>query len=257
MPLTLTYEDLGSGNPVVILHGLFGSRRNWLTLAKQLAASARVIVVDLRNHGDSPHVPTMYWDEMADDVHQVLNKCGLERALIAGHSMGGKVAMTFANRFPERTDALLVLDIAPVTYPNRFGEIFAALRGLPVADMTSRQEADAVLAHMIPDTSLRLFLLHNLVRAEQGFIWRINLPVLESEMSSICGFPAPSPSATYTGPTRFLAGDRSDYMLAEHLPAIHALYPQAEVHTIADAGHWIHADQPILVLENFQALLGR
>ena len=255
MPLSLTFEDLGSGPPVVILHGLFGSRRNWLTLARQLSATARVLVVDLRNHGDSPHAPTMYWAELAEDMLHVLDRAGVEQALMAGHSMGGKVAMTFASRFPARTTALLVLDIAPVTYPNRFGEIFAALRSLPVSEMSSRQQADAALAESIQDRPLRQFLLHNLVRAGQGFRWRMNLSVLEHEMEEISGFPAITAPSPFAGPVRFLAGDRSGYMEPPHLEAIHALYPQAEVHTIANAGHWVHAEQPAAVLEYFRRLL--
>ena len=255
MPLTLAYEDLGSGPPVVILHGLFGSRRNWLMLAKQLAGTARVILVDLRNHGDSPHEPTMFWDEMAEDVRHVLDRIGLPRALIAGHSMGGKVAMTFANDYPDRTTALLVLDIAPVNYPNRFGEIFAALRNLPVAELTTRQKADAALAVTIQDQPLRQFLLHNLVRTGHGFRWRMNLSVLEREMQVISGFPAVTAPSPFTGPVRFLAGDRSEYMEPTHLETIHALYPQAEIHAVANAGHWVHADQPAAVLEHFRKLL--
>jgi len=255
MSLPLAFEDLGSGPPVLILHGLFGSRRNWLTLAKQLAGSARVIVADLRNHGDSPHDPSMFWGEMAEDVRHLLDRIGVERALIAGHSMGGKVAMTFANLFPESTSALLILDIAPVTYANHFKHIYSALNKLPVASFKSRQQAEAALAADIEDAPLRQFLLHNLVREKTGFRWRMNLAVLEREMEDICGFPeviAPSP---YTGPACFLAGDRSDYMEPPHLKAIHKLYPQAESHTVANAGHWIHADQPGVVLEELHELL--
>lgn len=255
MPVALAYEDLGSGPPVVILHGLFGSRRNWLTLARQLATEARVLVVDLRNHGDSPHAPSMYWDDLAGDVLHVLDRTGIDQALMAGHSMGGKVAMTFANRHRERTRALLVLDIAPVTYPNRFAHIYAALNNLPVASFTTRQQAEQALAADIEDGPLRQFLLHNLVRAGSGFRWRVNLAVLEQEMDEICGYPTITAPSPYTGPACFLAGDRSDYMEPAHLEAIHALYPQAGIHTVTNAGHWIHADQPAAVLGYFTRLL--
>lgn len=255
MPVTLAYEDLGSGSPVVILHGLFGSRRNWLTLAKQLSAHARVLVVDLRNHGDSPHHESMYWDDLAEDVLHMLDRAGVAQALIAGHSMGGKVAMTFANRHVERTSALLVLDIAPVTYPNRFAPLYAAMNRLPVATFTTRQQAEKALAADIADVPLRQFLLHNLVREGAGFRWRVNLAVLEQKMDEICGYPEITAPSPYTGPACFLAGDRSDYMGPAHLDAIHQLYPQAEIHTITDAGHWIHADQPGAVLGYFQRLL--
>lgn len=255
MPLELSYEDIGAGPPVVILHGLFGSRRNWLTLAKQLSADARVLVVDLRNHGDSPHAPSMYWDELAHDVLHVLDQAGIERALIAGHSMGGKVAMTVANQHAARTGALLVLDIAPVTYPNRFIHIYDALNRLPVASFTTRQQAEKALGADIDDAPLRQFLLHNLVRDGTGFRWRVNLAVLEQEMDEICGFPEITAPSPFTGPACFLAGDRSDYMEPAHLDAIRQLYPQAEIHTVTDAGHWIHADQPAAVLEYFRRLL--
>lgn len=255
MPLELSYEDIGAGSPVVILHGLFGSRRNWLTIAKQLAGEARVLVVDLRNHGDSPHSASMYWDELAADVLHVLDRAGVERALIAGHSMGGKVAMTFADHYADRTGALLVLDIAPVAYPNRFAHLYAAMNRLPVATFTTRQQAELALAADIPDAPLRQFLLHNLVRDGAGFRWRVNLAVLEAEMDQICGYPdiaAPSP---YTGPAVFLAGDRSDYMEPQHLAAIRRRYPGADIHTIPGAGHWIHADRPAAVLEYFRRVI--
>jgi pimeloyl-ACP methyl ester carboxylesterase len=255
MPLELSYEDIGAGSPVVILHGLFGSRRNWLTIARQLAAKGRVLVVDLRNHGDSPHHASMYWDELAADVRHVLDRAGIERALVAGHSMGGKVAMTFADRHADRTGALLVLDIAPVTYPNRFGALYAAMNRLPVATLTTRQQAEAALAADIPDAPLRQFLLHNLVRDGAGFRWRVNLAVLEAEMDGICGYPDVAAPSPYTGPAVFLAGDRSDYMEPVHRDAVRRRYPQAEIHTIADAGHWIHADQPAQVIAYFRNLL--
>lgn len=255
MPLQLSYEDIGSGMPVVILHGLFGSRRNWLTLARQLSTHARVLVVDLRNHGDSPHAPSMFWEELAEDVLHVLDRAGIDQALMAGHSMGGKVAMTFANRHVARTRSLLVLDIAPVTYANRFTHIYSALNNLPVASFTTRQQADAALARDIADVPLRQFLLHNLVRVETGFRWRVNLAVLEREMDEICGYPEITAPSPYSGPACFLAGERSDYMEPAHLDAILQLYPQAEIHTIADAGHWIHADQPAAVLVYFHRLL--
>jgi pimeloyl-ACP methyl ester carboxylesterase len=257
MPLLLAYEDLGAGPPVVILHGLFGSRRNWLTIARQLAGEARVLVVDLRNHGDSPHAPSMYWNELAEDVLHVLDRANVNRALIAGHSMGGKVAMTFANLHADRIRALLVLDIAPITYPNRFAHLYTAMNRLPVASFRNRQQAEAALAADIPDAPLRQFLLHNLVRDGSGFRWRVNLAVLEREMDEICGFPDITGPSLYTGPACFLAGDRSDYMEPLHLGSIHALYPEAEIHTISNAGHWVHADQPQLVLGHFQRLIAK
>ncbi|HEY7840863.1 MAG TPA: alpha/beta fold hydrolase [Gammaproteobacteria bacterium] len=253
MSLALAHETLGSGEPLLILHGLFGSKRNWMSLVRPLSAFARVIAVDLRNHGDSPHVPAMGYHDMALDVLALCDQLGLERVNIAGHSMGGKVAMIFALDHPERTRRLMVLDVAPVRYDSGFDRYVAAMQSLPLESIRSRREAEASLAAAVPDPATRQFLLHNLVRDGESFRWRINLGAIAANLAGLGDFPATE--HTWNGPARFVAGGRADYLRPEHAPAIRRLFPAATMHTIEDAGHWLHADRPEAVIAQFREFL--
>ncbi|RME34103.1 MAG: alpha/beta fold hydrolase, partial [Gammaproteobacteria bacterium] len=172
---SLHYTEQGEGRPLVILHGLFGSGRNWQRVARRLAEHYRVITPDLRNHGRSPHLPGMSYPEMAADLFELMERLDLPSTLLMGHSMGGKVAMTAALQQPEKVTALIVVDIAPVRYRHSFEPIFQALKSIPVEWIRSRQEAERLLAGYIDDSVLRAFLLQNLNRDESGFHWRINL----------------------------------------------------------------------------------
>ena len=169
MPLALHYEVFRAGVPLVILPGLFGSTGNWRPMARRLAVKYRVLVVDLRNHGRSPHADSMRYEEMAEDVLMLLDKQGMARVALLGHSMGGKVAMTFALRYPDRVGALLVADVAPVRYGRHMDGLLAALLTLPVATLRDRTQADAALAQTVEDERLRQFLLQNLEREGTGF----------------------------------------------------------------------------------------
>jgi len=175
MPLALHYEVFRAGVPLVLLPGLFGSTGNWRPMARRLAVKYRVLVVDLRNHGRSPHADSMRYEEMAEDVLMLLDKQGMARVALLGHSMGGKVAMTFALRYPDRVGALLVADVAPVRYGRDMDGLLASLLTLPVATLRDRSAADAALATHIEDERLRQFLLQNLEREGEGFSWRVNL----------------------------------------------------------------------------------
>src|SRR5690606_28777511 len=164
MTVELGHETMGSGEPLVMLHGLFGSRRNWLSIIRPLSEDLQVVAVDLRNHGSSGHAATMSFAEMADDVAALADRLGLDRVNVAGHSLGGKVAMLFALRHPSRTRRLLVLDVAPVPYRGPFGRYIDAMLAMPLAQMRTRQEAEEALAPAVPQAAVRQFLLHNLVR---------------------------------------------------------------------------------------------
>lgn len=249
MPVTLSHEIFGSGEPLVILHGLFGSKRNWLSMAKQLAEFSRVIAVDLRNHGDSDHAASMRFEEMAEDVVYLLNRLHIADANILGHSLGGKVAMMCALNHADRTKRLLVLDVAPVRYQSGFDRYTGAMRALPLAELRSRSDADTQLAKSIPDLRVRQFLLHNLVRGNEGFRWRLNLDSIAENLADIADFPAIDEGLVYRGPALFVAGEESDYLLAHYRADILALFPAARFETVADAGHWIHADQPEAVVK--------
>ncbi len=244
MPLALHYEVFRAGVPLVILPGLFGSIGNWRTMARRLAVKYRVLVADLRNHGLSPHADSMRYEEMAEDVALLLDKQGMARVAVLGHSMGGKVAMTFALSYPERVGALLVADVVPVRYGRHMDGLLAALRHLPVATLRDRDGADAALAVSVEDERLRQFLLQNLVREGEGFRWRVNLAAIDANMDSLVGFPDFEAGIQYHGPTCFLAGGRSRYVRPEHWDAVRARFPEAKLVTFPEAGHWLHAEVP-------------
>jgi pimeloyl-ACP methyl ester carboxylesterase len=255
MTVELGHETMGSGEPLVMLHGLFGSRRNWLSIIRPLSEDLQVVAVDLRNHGSSGHAATMSFAEMADDVAALADRLGLDRVNVAGHSLGGKVAMLFALRHPSRTRRLLVLDVAPVPYRGPFGRYIDAMLAMPLAQMRTRQEAEEALAPAVPQAAVRQFLLHNLVRDGNGFRWRPNLEALRTNLDELSGFPEIPAGTTYEGPASFLAGGRSDYLRPEHLPLIRQLFPRASLEVIPDAGHWLHADQPEAVLHHMRTFL--
>jgi esterase len=236
--------ERGAGTPVALLHGLYGQSNNFATVQKRLAQGRRVIALDLRNHGSSPHAPTMTYPAMAEDVLETLRAMDALPCALVGHSMGGKVAMRAALKAPAAVSRLLVADIAPVPYDHAdfHGGYVAAMRALPLRPGLTRAEADAALAEAVPDKATRSFLLLNL-RFGAAPAWRLNLPAIEAALPALAGWPDPE-SAVYRGPTLFLAGARSDYVLPEYRPAIRALFPASRVVTLKDAGHWVHADDP-------------
>lgn len=241
----LNYNIQGEGEPLIILHGLFGSARNWNTVAKELSRDRQVITVDLRNHGDSEHTDDMTYAEMVDDIGSLMKELGITSTVLLGHSMGGKVAMGFALSYPEKTDAVIVVDIAPVAYDPVHIEFIDAMLSLPLAEIRNRADADERLHEAgITNIMIRQFLLSNLTRSNGGYAWRLNLPVLRKCMPDLAGFPSDWPAAPYEGPACFLAGGESDYIPPKHYQVISRLFPGASVHTIEGAGHWVHAEKP-------------
>jgi len=211
MPLELAYRQEGDGPALVILHGLFGSSRNWASIAKVLAARHRVYSVDLRNHGESPWSDEMTYAAMADDIAALLHRLGIEKPMLA----------------------------------------------VDLARAARRAEVEAKLAESIPDAGVRAFLLQNLVRGEDGFAWRLNLPVLLDAMDKLGDFPAALHDAAYGGLTWFIAGALSDYVRPEHVPHIRTLFPTAEIRPIAGAGHWVHAETPQAFIQTLDVFLAR
>jgi esterase len=238
MSLRLASTEYGAGKPLAILHGLFGWGRNWATIAQHLAARHHVIALDLRNHGNSPWADTMAYAEMAEDVRDTLGG----RATLIGHSMGGKAAMVAALG-GDWVERLIIVDIAPVDYPPPAAQL-DAMRGLDLAAITRRSEADRLVAATIPNPAERAFLLQNLVFGDGPPHWRLNLTGIEQSMTDILGFPELPPDTQYSGPTLFIAGANSGYLRPEHEPAIRGLFPAAEIVRIPDASHWVHAEQP-------------
>jgi esterase len=252
MALTLAYKEFGAGPPIVVLHGLFGSARNWQAMAKRLAAHAHVYTLDLRNHGASPWADSMSYREMAEDVAAFVEKHALAPTTVVGHSMGGKVAMALALSQPALVRRLVVADIAPVTYAHSFLPYVQAMQDLNLATIARRDQADATLSERVPDATTRMLLLQNLVLHDRHFDWRINLSALAGAASELLGFPQ-FDNARYEGPALFVHGERSAYVTPAHHAVIRQLFPRAEIVAIAQAGHWLHVDQPARFLETVQA----
>jgi esterase len=255
MSLDLSFTETGAGPPLVILHGLFGSNRNWASLARQLGETHRVFALDLRNHGASPWAETMTYREMAEDVAAFLERHGLQGATVLGHSMGGKTAMVLALEQGELVGRLIVVDIAPVAYAHTHLPYIKAKQAVDLDAVERRSEVDLVLQEAIPERSLRNFLMHNLVTEGGRLRWRINLQALHDNMDDLTGYPDDLDGLRYDGPTLFLAGADSHYLEIGHLPRIRTLFPAAEIDAIAGAGHWVHAEQPQAFLARVRAFL--
>jgi len=256
MSLDLAHTAHGSGPPVVILHGLLGSARNWATIAKRLAGTYRVLAVDLRNHGSSPWADAMSYEAMAEDVAALVARLGLAQPAVVGHSMGGKVAMQLALSHGDAVGRLVVVDIAPVRYERSFAPYIEAMQQVDLS-AARRSEVDESLKPAVPDAGVRAFLLQNLVSSDGGFAWRVNLPALSANMDGIMGFPESADRRSFEGPALFLAGGRSDYLRPVHRAGIERLFPRAEFEVIEDAGHWVHAERPADFLEALERFLER
>lgn len=241
--------------PLLILHGLFGSGRNWGGVARRLGAARRVLSLDLRNHGASPWAATMSYEEMAADCLALMDTEGFEAADLMGHSMGGKAAMTLALLHPARVARLVAVDIAPVAYRSVNSDYAEAMRDLDLGAVASRGDAEAALAPRIPDPAERAFLLQNLVRGAEGYAWRVNLPAILEAIDDIAGFPETLAGRRYDGPALFVAGGRSRYLRPEHEETVDVLFPRASVVRIADAGHWVHVDRPDAFVDKVTAFL--
>ncbi|KAA9331520.1 alpha/beta fold hydrolase [Hymenobacter busanensis] len=257
MTLPLHFRELGQGRPLVILHGLFGTLDNWQTLARRWAEHARVVVVDLRNHGRSPHSPEHSYALMSADVLALFDQLQLgPDTTLLGHSMGGKVAMRFALDHPERLAKLVVVDISPrFSTMEHQHDVLAGLNSVDFTTLSSRQEADDALARHIRQPDTRQFLLKNLYRRDDNtFAWRINLPVLTSGLTTVG--EAITAEHPFLKPALFIRGGKSDYIDAEdklhHIPA---LFPNSQVETVVDAGHWVHAEKPEEVYALVQAFI--
>ncbi len=244
MALALNYTEYGVGPPIVILHGLFGSARNWHTIAKQLESTHRVYALDLRNHGNSPWHDSITYRDLADDVRGFIEQHNLEQAVVIGHSMGGKTAMLLALQYQELVGTLVVVDIAPVPYQHSFIQYVQAMQGLNLSGLSRRDDADEALSDDVPEPGARAFLLQNLVFRDRRFDWRINLPVLAAHIGELADFPAIAPACSYDGQALFLYGERSPYRQAAHDQEVYRLFPNAEIVAIPGARHWLQVDQP-------------
>lgn len=241
--MRLHFQTVGHGPALIILHGLFGSSDNWIPIARKLSDAFKVIAVDQRNHGRSPHSAEMNYPLMADDLAGLMEDHGLERAHILGHSMGGKTAMQFALSHPAKVEKLVVADMAPRAYQPGHTKIFQALLSLDLARFQHRSQVSDALAAEIPEQSLRLFLLKMLGRKPDGALfWQTNISALQANSESLrAALATPVSSAL---PALFIRGEKSDYVRDDDLPGIQRLFPNANVRTVSGVGHWLHVEAP-------------
>ncbi|HZV34552.1 MAG TPA: alpha/beta fold hydrolase [Verrucomicrobiae bacterium] len=239
--MRLHHQCQGEGAPLLILHGLLGSLDNWQNISRKLSETFRVCALDLRNHGRSPHSDDFSYDVMTEDLLEFLDAQQIGRTRLMGHSMGGKTAMHFALKQPERVEKLVVVDIAPRAYPPSHLPIFEALLSLDLASFRERSEVDRALAGKIPEVAVRQFLLKNLARNEQGGLcWKPNLPVIRKNYDRLN--EEIKTDTSFKGPTLFLKGAKSDYINDSDRATIEKLFPNATLTSIPQAGHWVHAD---------------
>ena len=242
----LSYEEFGSRKnpPLVILHGFFAASRNWRQIARGLAQNNHVFVLDLRNHGSSPHAQTMDYPSMAADLLAFFDRHDIQNANLLGHSMGGKVAMWFALNWPERIEKLIIVDIAPVSYRHSFNSIIQAIKELPLDKISNRRQAETYLTSSIPDLRFRQFMLQNLVLVDGEYRWRIDLNIFAQSSPSIIAFPDTRQLSPFSRQSLFLLGSNSQHVQPEYHAKIAMLFPDSLFQTIPETGHWPHAEQP-------------
>lgn len=234
----------GEGEPLILLHGLFGSLENLGAVARLLSADFKVYSVDLPNHGRSSHREGADLTHMANAIYQWMEGEGLASSVLVGHSLGGKVAMEIALAHPDRIGGLVVIDIAPVTYPPRHQDVFAGLNAVDPAALSSRAEAQAQVAEHIGEEAVRSFLLKNLVKTDNAFEWRMHLSDIQREYPNL--IKENRSDAVFTRPVLFLKGGDSDYIKSDYRQAILQRFPAAQLKIVPDTGHWLHAEKPEL-----------
>lgn len=248
MESKINFKEFGKGDPVVIMHGLLGMLDNWQTFARKLSDNYRVLIVDLRNHGRSFHSAEMNYDLMAGDLNLFLADREINRTHLLGHSMGGKVAMQFALKYPEKVDKLLVADIAPHAYPGGHETIIEALISARPEKAEERADIENYLLKFIPDLKIVLFLMKNLSRSKEGrFQWKANIPYIADNYRHIlAGIES---DKKFRGNTLFLKGENSDYITEKSETSIKNYFPKYKIVEIPKAGHWIHAEAQEATLE--------
>lgn len=258
----LFYRVEGTGKPVVIVHGLYGSSDNWLTVAKKLSSEYQIFMIDQRNHGRSPNSEEHSYEAMKNDLAEFFDQQAIEKAIVMGHSMGGKTAMSFAADYPERIEKLIVIDIAPKDYFLLDDEsqyflhknILRAMLEIDFSKVESRKQVEDFLNERVDNAQIVQFLLKNVHRNKENhqFEWRLNVPVLYDNLDEIINgvnthwFDDRLPIYNY--PVLFIKGANSNYILPEDYASIRRIYPEAEIIEIQDAGHWLHAEQPQLFM---------
>ena len=267
--MELFYRKFGEGSPVIIVHGLYGSSDNWVTIGKELASEHEVFILDQRNHGRSPHSLEHTYLLMKNDLLEFMDKMNLDKAHLIGHSMGGKTIMFFAADYPERVASLIVVDISPRSYRSLDQpsaqtvdhlNIITALMNINLKGVSSRKDIDNQLRETIRSKRIRQFLLKNVERKDQeNFRWQINLPALRNSMPAILDGLDIERFLNGNGitgfPVLFIRGEESHYINEQDYPLIKTIFPKASIVSIPNAGHWVHAEQQELFLKNVKYFL--
>ncbi len=255
--MELYFQKLGSGFPLIILHGLYGSGENWLTIGRALAGAGEIFLVDQRNHGASPHTEVMNYKVLASDLKEFMDQQGIRQAAILGHSMGGKAAMWFATENHGRVSKLIIADISPRSYlkdvgpsnhMEEHGEILDALKRVDLSAITSIGEVDRQIENDIPSKRLRQFLLKNLRKTESGtYEWKINVDSILANIPNLASgldLEALKGQTFRQFPVLFIKGEKSPYIREPDLELIRQMFPLAQIVTIKNTGHWLHAEEP-------------
>jgi esterase len=243
--MNLFFREFGEGQPVIILHGLFGQSDNWVTVGRRIADQFHVYIPDQRNHGQSPHTSIHSFPAMTDDLAEFIEELHIENPVLIGHSMGGKVAMTYALENPGKVKKLVVIDISPRRYPERIThtQVITQMMSIDLETLTTRGEVEKILNSNIADTRVRMFILKNLYYKIHGKLaWRLNLDAISQSMDLL--FDSICSENQYKGPTLFIRGGKSDYVPDADIPMIKSMFPEAVIKTITGASHWVHADAP-------------
>ncbi len=256
--MKLFFREFGAGQPVIILHGLFGQSDNWVTVGRRIADQFHVYIPDQRNHGQSPHTSVHSFPAMADDLAAFIEDHNIENPVLIGHSMGGKTAMTYALENPGRVKKLAVIDISPRKYPERIThtQVISQMLSIDLEKVTTRSEVEKILSSRIADTRVRMFILKNLYYKIHGKLaWRLNLEAINQSMDLL--FDSVTSENIYSGPSLFIRGGKSDYVPDADIPMIKKLFPETVVKTISGATHWVHADAPEELCSLLSEFLGR
>ncbi|MBE0640883.1 MAG: alpha/beta fold hydrolase [Bacteroidales bacterium] len=256
--MELFFRHFGEGQPLVILHGIFGLSDNWVTFGRKLAERFSVYIPDQRNHGQSPHSDAFNYDVLAADLHEFILRHELKRPVLVGHSMGGKVVMKYALEHPEEVDRLIVVDMSPRKYTPRLihQRMVAAMQAIDFDVTDSRTAVEERLAETITQPGIRQFILKNLYRPERSTLaWRPNLDAINQNMTEV--FEAVTAARPFPGPTLFVAGGASDYITEGDRPTIKALFPDSSIETIPGASHWVHSEFPDELCALFSWFLGK
>lgn len=243
--MELFFREFGAGQPVIILHGLFGQSDNWVTIGRRIAEHFHVYILDQRNHGQSPHASIHSFPAMVEDLTEFIDKHSLYDPIIIGHSMGGKVAMSYALENPGAVKKLIVIDISPREYPERaiHTQVISQMLAIDLEKIKSRKEVESILQRTLVDERVRMFILKNLYYKLHGQLaWRLNLPVINQSMDNL--FEGIHYNSHYRRPALFVRGGKSDYITDVDIPLIMSLFPKAEIKMIPNATHWVHADAP-------------